>query len=89
MAGKRRTVAERHMLYTLEVQGYSFELLNKRMNEAGFRYIPDSTYDMNMRNEVRLFKERPELLMVFAERPVPYSAWPAAWRVARDRHPLR
>jgi len=84
MAGKRRTVAERHMLYSLELLGYSFTALNERMKDAGFRYVPDTTYSMNMRNERRLFLARPELLMVFAERPVPYSAWPTAWRQARD-----
>lgn len=72
------------MLYSLEVQGFGLVQLNQRMEQAGFRHVPDTTYDMNMRNERRLFKALPELLVVFAERPVPYSKWPDSWRVARD-----
>jgi hypothetical protein len=84
MGGMKRSFAERHMLYSLEVAGYGFLALNKRMKDAGFRYVPETTYNMNMRNEVRLFKARPELLTVFAESPVKYGDWSTAWRQARD-----
>jgi hypothetical protein len=80
MAGAKRSFAERHMLYTLELRGYNLKEINIRMRQAGYRDVPASTFDMNMRNERVLFMVRPELLVKFAEKPVPYGQWPEAWR---------
>ena len=88
MAGKRRTFAERLMLYTLELEGCTLSEVNIRMVEAGYRKVPTTTFDMNLRNENRLFRARPELMVKFAEHPVPYANWPESWRRARDSMPV-
>ena len=79
MAGQRRTVEERKILYLLEVAGFTREEINEALKRRGFRPVPRSTYKMNLRNEVPLFKTFPGLLMEFARKPVPYGDWPADW----------
>ena len=79
MAGARRSEAERRLLYTCELRGLSFEQLNEEMRRAGYRPVPIGTYQANLRNEIPLFRRRPELLEQFAKSPVPYGDWPSEW----------
>lgn len=78
--GPVRTPEERRTLYLLEMAGYTYAEVNEIMGALGYRHVPMSTYTANMRNEVPLFRRRPDVFKSYCLHPVPYGNWPGSWK---------
>lgn len=72
MPGRRRTPAERTIIFGSALAGLTREQANELLGTANFREVPKSTYDMVCRSYVPHFRASSERLRecIYAPKPM-------------------
>ncbi len=86
---KRRTPAEREIIYLAAMSGYTREQCNENLRRAGYREVPESSYSMNLKMEGVLLRAKLMALGTLVNAPLPYGSWPREWRIAHASQLLK
>lgn len=62
MAGKKRTIGERTIIYHGAIAGRSLQVINDQLASVGARELPQSSYDSVVRDYVPYFNADPARL---------------------------